>query len=220
MNIFEDNPLAYDFLIRNNTSNENFALTNSSNIPPDAVGNLRAFLIDFCDFKYRYFEFPQIRELFSNGKLTATPINGIKPLVCPWEPTVVVTGGAGTGWNGVLGNFSVQEHDVATTGVTAVPFLVEPLLKGSYLYSVRLHAYCLTGDHVDSAAGLIRDVHVVSDGLLIKSIFINSTSTSRNNLPWSLQVVSNSNNIEFKVVGSENDTIQWKAVILKSLLMP
>lgn len=95
--IFLDFPLARDFIITN-VSNQQFNLTTGSqNIPAGAVGNLRAFDIDFCELKYKYFYFPQVRAIFDDGLLTVSPINGAEPLVCSWEPTTVVGGGGGGG---------------------------------------------------------------------------------------------------------------------------
>lgn len=94
--IFLDFPLARDFIITN-VSNQQFNLTTGSqNIPAGAVGNLRAFDIDFCELKYKYFYFPQVRAIFDDGLITVSPINGTSPLVCSWEPTTVTGGGGGT----------------------------------------------------------------------------------------------------------------------------
>lgn len=96
-NIFEDNPNAYNFIITNNTTNEHYSLSEGGiNIPPGATGSLQQFSIDFCLFKYKYTLFAAVKSWFDDGKLSAVPINGAAPVVCPWEPS---SGGSGSSTN-------------------------------------------------------------------------------------------------------------------------
>jgi hypothetical protein len=95
VNIFLDNPLVKDFILVN-TSNQTFNLTSGSkNIPPGAVGTLRAFDVDFCELKYKYTYMPAIKEIFDSNWLATTPVLGTSVIHCAWEPSSTSSSGGG-----------------------------------------------------------------------------------------------------------------------------
>jgi hypothetical protein len=105
--IFDDNPLAYDFILHNTTTNQQFNLTTGSqNIPAGATGTLRFFDVDFCEFKYKYKYQPPVKDWFDAGYITVVPVLGVAPIVCPWQPSTASSSGSGS---------SGQEHMVRVT---------------------------------------------------------------------------------------------------------
>lgn len=127
--IFEDNPLANNFIITNNSPYDHYNLSEGSiNIPPGASGTLQEFSVDFCLFKYKYYFYAAVRSWFDQGILTAVPINGDSPIVCPWQP-----GGSGsTVKDGVADIPELKALD--TTTALAFPDKVLILVEDSGTY--------------------------------------------------------------------------------------
>lgn len=110
MNIFS-NPDTYNFYITN-TTDHYFGIAGRL-IPPSSMVlgtdreqpvRLDRLGIDYCQFKKEYVTYPELRDLFDIGDLTAVPLTtpggGV---VCPWEPITVNVSGGGSGggiWQG------------------------------------------------------------------------------------------------------------------------
>lgn len=93
-NIFETNPNAHDFLLTNTTLSTHFPIATKILYASESktLSQLRA---DFCLFKQEYYSKPKLRQLFDDGDIIASAINGPSPIICPFQSSGSSSGSSG-----------------------------------------------------------------------------------------------------------------------------